>query len=296
MKILMIGGNGFIGKNLVKFLEGQQVQIYDISPCLFQGNYEYIQGDFFDDIELFKVVDEADYIVHALSTMNPSNSNPKYLMGYSRDLIQTVKLCERVSKSRKGMLFLSSGGTVYGEQSIQPIPENAKLQPINHYGNVKVAIENAINVFNRHNHSNIRIARISNPYGPGQNFEKGVGFIDAVLKKAMAGESIEIWGKGNIIRDYIYIDDVCNMLKAIIEYKGEENVFNVGTGVGTSQKSVIDIVETLGLKADVHYAEARDVDVQTSILDNRRIRALYHNELCGIEDGINKYYMYLNNN
>lgn len=81
------------------------------------------------------------------------------------------------------VIFLSSGGTVYGIQDEQPIVENAIASPINHYGAVKLCIETVIKTFNKQLHTKMIIARISNPYGPGQDYNKGVGFIDAALKK-----------------------------------------------------------------------------------------------------------------
>ena len=78
------------------------------------------------------------------------------------------------------------------------------------------------------------IARISNPYGPGQDFNKGVGFIDAALKKTLNHEQIEIWGDGSVVRDYIYIEDVCEMIGSLINYDGNEEVFNVSSNQGIS--------------------------------------------------------------
>lgn len=84
----------------------------------------YINGNFFDDYTLENVLDGMDYVIHALSTVNPRNSNEKYLQGYERDFIQTAKLCKLIIEKIR-MIFLSSGGTVYGNQSIKPIREDA---------------------------------------------------------------------------------------------------------------------------------------------------------------------------
>ena len=213
-RVLIIGGAGFIGTNLSEHLikSNMEVFCFDMSvPAKKVEGVRYICGDFFDDYSLMEALEGIDYVVHALSTVNPGNSNEKYLQGYERDFIQTTKLCKMIVDKKIRMIFLSSGGTVYGNQEIQPISEDALPRPINHYGNVKLCIENTIRTFNYQAHTKILIARISNPYGPGQDFNKGVGFIDAALKKTIKEEKIEIWGDGNNIRDYIYIDDVCRM-------------------------------------------------------------------------------------
>jgi UDP-glucose 4-epimerase len=232
-------------------------------------------------------------VIHALSTVNPGNSNTQYMRGYAKDFIQTIKLCEILIQKDIKMIFLSSGGTVYGNQEVQPILEDVRPQPINHYGNIKLCIENTIRTFNNQLHSKMLIARISNPYGPGQDYHKGVGFIDAVLKKAISGETIEIWGDGSTERDYIFISDACKMLASLIEYDGEEEVFNVSANRGTSQREILEYVEKLGLDFCVQYVESRSVDAKRIILDNSRIRKVYTDDMITLEEGIKEYYQYL---
>lgn len=166
-------------------------------------------------------------------------------------------------------------------------------RPINHYGNVKLSIENALRIFHIQNRLNITIARISNPYGPGQDFTKGVGFVDAVLKQSLAGCEIEIWGDGENIRDYIYIEDVCKYLYTLAEYTGNDFLFNVSSGVGISQNQVVQAVGNLGIETKVKYKEGRSVDVRKIILDNSKIRKISLSEVTTFQNGLEKYYEYL---
>ena len=295
MKILIIGGNGFIGTNLSKYLasKGNEVYSFDIvEPKIKDGNVRYIQGDFFDDNTLASVIKGMDIIYHALSTINPGNSNEKYMMGYSRDFIQTVKLFSMLQNTDTKLIFLSSGGTVYGNQEVQPIAESATARPINHYGNVKLCIENTLRIFSIQAKSKMIIARISNPYGPGQDYSKGVGFIDAVIKRTLSNETIEIWGDGEVIRDYIYIDDVCKMLWALAKYEGEERIFNVSSCSGTSQNEIIEIVRSLNPDVKFEYKPGRSVDAKKMILDNSLIKTIYDEPIVNAEEGIVRYYEY----
>ena len=290
-KVLIIGGAGFIGSNLSRHLIKNNMEVYcfDMSKPVHEiAGVNYICGDFFDDYTLEHALEGMDYVVHALSTVNPGNSNEKYLQGYERDFIQTTKLCKMITDQKIRMIFLSSGGTVYGNQEIQPIVEDALPRPINHYGNVKLCIENTIRTFNYQAHTKILIARISNPYGPGQDFNKGVGFIDAAIKKAMLGDVLEIWGNGDTVRDYIYIDDVCEMLYSLIDYSGEEEVFNISSGIGTSQNDIINIVEDKIRKINIIYKDRRSVDVNKIILDNSKISNVCDIKLISLENGIEK--------
>lgn len=296
MKVLVLGGNGFIGKRLCNQLvkEGYEVYSFDMTlPIKEIEGIQYIEGDFFDDYTLDLITRDMDVIYHAICTLNPGNSEQKYLLGYERDFIQTVKLCTIVKNNRSRLIFLSSGGTVYGKQNVQPIPETATTVPINHYGNLKLCIENLIRTFNTQLEKKMIIARISNPYGPGQDYKKGVGFIDAALKHALHDEILTIYGDGNTIRDYIYIDDVCKMLTTLIGYEGQEEIFNISSGRGTSQKEILEIVRSILPKLMVNYTEERSVDVKKIILDNSRYMKEFPIQLVKLEDGIIQYYKYI---
>lgn len=295
-KYIVLGGNGFIGKNLCSYLAdlGIEVTSFDRDvPNNPDSRVQFIQGNFFDDSFLKELICDYDVIFHAISTINPGNSNDIYMDGYGRDLVQTIKLCSWIKDTDKSLVFLSSGGTVYGNQEQQPITEKMLPLPINHYGNIKLCIENALRIFHIQNTMNIRIARIANPYGPGQDYTKGVGFVDAVLKRAMEGKTVEVWGDGENIRDYIFINDVCYYLHQLAEYEGSESVFNISSGKGISQNQIISYIRSLGLDVQVEYKETRSVDVRRLILDNQKIRGVCGTRLTPFQEGLESYYQYL---
>lgn len=295
-KILILGGNGFIGKNLAEYLvkQGECVYSFDMVKPL-NGNpaIHYLEGDFFDDYTLEHIIQGMDVIYHAISTVNPGNSNEKCVLGYERDFMQTVKLCNWIKDMSVRMIFLSSGGTVYGNQEKQPIPETAVTVPINHYGNVKLCIENTIRTFNFQAKKSMLIARISNPYGPGQDYHKGVGFVDAIIKRSLKHEPIEVWGDGSVVRDYIYIEDVCKMLYTMIYYKGDLEVFNLSSNVGKSQNEILKELKRLEPELEISYKPARNVDAKRIVLDNSRILSICDMEITEFEQGFRKYYNYV---
>lgn len=298
-KVLVIGGSGFIGSNLCRYLSKHMFDVYSFDlyiPDKTIDKVTYVKGDFFNDTILHDAVRGKDYIIHALSTINPGNSNDKYMQGYERDFIQTVKLCEMVIGEKSRMLFISSGGTIYGDAVNQPISEECLPKPINHYANLKLCIENTICTFIRQANADMVIARISNAYGPGQDYTRGVGFIDSALKRTLAGQPIEIWGEGNNIRDYIYIEDICKILEVLLNYRGSEIIFNVSSGKGASQNDIIHILDKMNLKNEVTYKEARSVDLKSVIIDNSKIKQLIDFKLTDLEDGIAMYYQWLKNN
>lgn len=296
MKILILGGNGFIGKNLCEYLRKQKQEVFSFDltkPSKETEGIIYKEGDYFDTLILEEALRGMDVVVHAISLLTPSNSSEKYFWGYEREIVQLVRLCEMVAKQNQKLIFLSSGGTVYGEQSVQPIFEDASACPISHYGNVKLCMENTIRTFKRQSCLKAYIARIANPYGEGQDFHRGVGFIDAVVRNALQDIPIEIWGDGNNIRDYIYIGDVCKMLYALCKYEGVNDVFNLSTGIGTSQNQIVAYVSQRVGCVKVVYLDKRNVDVRTSILANNRILEIYDDQILSVEKGISNYIDYM---
>lgn len=295
-RVLILGGNGFIGKNLAYALlkRGHEVYSFDLNqPVNPVQGIQYMAGDFFDDYVLENTVKDMDIIYHAICTMNPGNSNNKYIMGYERDLIQTIKLCDLLKEKNTKIVFLSSGGTVYGRQEHLPVVEDCLPVPINHYGNLKLCIENTMRVFRYQNNMNIIIARIANPYGPGQDYRKGVGFIDAAIKRAMNDETIEVWGEGNVVRDYVYITDVCEALVALGEQEVAYDVVNISSGRGVSQKEILMAIQRHYPKMKVEYQAARTVDADKIYLSNERLQTIWKESMVSIEEGIERYYHYL---
>lgn len=290
--IAVIGGSGFIGWNICKAAtaSGYKVTCFDrVKAVEDTGAISFVKGDYYDDNALKQLISEHDIIVQALSIMNPSNSNDTYHDGYGKEFMQTIRLMEMIIEENKRLIFISSGGTVYGDALELPTKEDSPLKPINHYGNLKVCIENTMRIFNKQHKKNMIVVRVSNPYGPGQDYTKSVGFIDAAIKKTLAGETIEIWGDGNVVRDYIYIDDVCNMILSLFEYDGIEDTFNIATGVGTSQNDIIEILREQGLSPKVVYKDKRSIDIEKNILDNSRIKSVYKDEITQITKGIIGY-------
>ena len=299
-KVLVLGGNGFIGTNLCASLlnKGYEVYSFDrVAPQAVTTGIIYEDGDFFDDDTLKRIVSGMDVIVHAVSTINPGNSSTEYFRGYQKDFVQTVRLCELARDNNCKLVFLSSGGTVYGKQENQPIKENALPHPINHYGNVKLCIENTMLTFALQNELDVVVARIANPYGPGQDFHKGVGFIDAVIRNALSGNTIDVWGNGSVVRDYIYIDDVCELLIGLFDKPIEGfPVVNISTGVGASNNEILEIVRKIHGQISVNYLESRSVDLERVVLDNTKIKSLVNHDLLSLEEGVNRYYCLLRDN
>lgn len=271
--ILIIGGGGFIGSHLVKaFLsKGHNVRVLENSSReknIHHTNLKWLVGDYGNKQFLEQSLKEVDIIFHLSSTTQPHTSNLNPSFDIQSNLINTITLLEQLRLMPKiPIIFLSSGGTVYGVPKQVPIPENHQTQPQCSYGIVKLAIEKYLAFYQLTYGINYRIIRLANPYGPGQlNLKQGV--IGAFLLQVLEDQKIEIWGDGTVVRDFIYIDDVIDALISVSNYQGRERIFNIGSGSG---RNILDIISSIELitekKSQIIFCEKRDFDVSFSVLD-----------------------------
>jgi UDP-glucose 4-epimerase len=272
-RVLVIGGGGFIGTHLVMTLlsKGQNVRVIEHSnreKSINHPNLEWIAGDYGNKNFLEYSLKEVDLIFHLSSTTQPQTSNVNPIFDIQSNLINTINLLDHLRYMPKvPIIFLSSGGTVYGIPKQIPIPENHQTQPQCSYGIVKLTIEKYLAFYHLTYGINYRIIRLANPYGPGQlNLKQGV--IGAFLLRVLKNEQLVVWGDGTIIRDYIYISDTINALILAAEYQGKERIFNIGSGSGRSILEIINEIENIiDKKTNTIFSVKREFDVSISILD-----------------------------
>lgn len=272
---LVLGGAGFIGRALVEKLarDGWRVRVLDrVAPAKPTAGVDYRIGSSDDEPVLRDALGKADVCFHLVSTTLPASSNKMILYDLDTNLRNSVRLMETcVELGVKKLVYLSSGGTVYGVGAGSKTSEDTPLRPICAYGVTKSSVELYLGLF-RHLHGlDYRVARLSNPYGPGQSAQGAQGAVAVFMDKIAKGEVVEIWGDGSVVRDFVYIDDV---ISAIVELgenfsqKTERSVFNVGSGLGVSLRELIRLIETaVGLKANIRFQPPRGVDVPLNILD-----------------------------
>lgn len=303
MKYLVLGGNGFIGSHLVKGLHdaGHEVRVYDRKldeGVVVSESIEYIVGDFTDIFKIAEALSGIDVVYHLISTTVPSTSNLDMVNDIETNLISTTRLLKTmVDVGVKKIVFLSSGGTVYGNPSINPIPESHPLNPICSYGIVKVAIEKYLFLFNQLHGLEYNILRVSNPYGSNQQHYGVQGVIPTFLIKTLKDEPITIWGDGTIERDYIEIEDLIDVsIKAGMKMLND--VFNVGSGKLTSINNIISVIEDVTKQElEIKKLPKRNFDVKSISLDcNSAIKTFNWKPKCDLKTGIYRNWEWLNNN
>ncbi len=276
MNILVIGGQGFIGYNLVLKLlkEGHNIIIFDknINKERYLSCCEYVAGDFIQ-IDKFKhILKDVDVVYHLISTTVPHTSNDNLVYDIESNVVSSIKLFEMCCEADiKKIIFSSSGGTVYGVPNLVPIKEEHYNKPISAYGISKLMIEKYLYMFKYQHGLNYKILRIANPYGPYQNPLASQGVIGVFLGKILKGEDIKIWGDGTICRDYIFIEDVVEALYLASIKNTNSNILNIGSGRGITLNNLILIIEeVLGLNMNVIYEESRNVDIPINILNIKK--------------------------
>lgn len=277
MKIVILGGGGFIGSHLASALHSQanSVRIFDKSErtaCahkLRTDDIEWCQGDFQDTGDLTCALKGADVVYHLISTTLPQSSNENPLYDIQSNVIATLKMLDLMLElDIRRIVFVSSGGTVYGVPQRIPLNEEHDTNPICAYGISKLTIEKYLALYSYLHNLDYTVLRVSNPYGAGQDGMRGQGVLAAFCKAVKQGKPLQIWGDGTIVRDYIHIDDVCKAMGRVLNYSGSERIFNIGSGVGASLNQLIDILRHVpDTSVEVEYLPARNCDVPVNILD-----------------------------
>jgi UDP-glucose 4-epimerase len=169
----------------------------------------------------------------------------------------------------KKIVFISSGGTVYGNPCYLPIDEKHPTEPLVSYGITKLAIEKYLLMYQAMHGIKANILRVANPFGDRQRIETAQGAVAAFLSRALQDLPIEIWGDGSVARDYLYVGDVAEAFALAVAYDGPKSVFNISSGKATSLNDLITLIERITrLPVARIFKPGRAFDVPLSVLDN----------------------------
>jgi UDP-glucose 4-epimerase len=275
MRCLVLGASGFIGTHLVASLSdlGHQVVAYsrhfDIQNLSNRVvNIEYVTGDFGNEQRWDELLSGVQVCYHLISTTVPKSSNDDPIADVTGNIIGTLQLLEAAKKKNVRIVFASSGGTIYGRINTDSIDEEHPTDPLCSYGITKLAIEKYLLLYRELHGVRSVVLRIANPYGEAQQPEAIQGAVAVFMGRVIRGHTIDIWGDGSVIRDYIYVQDVVRAMIAASEYGGRLNVFNVGSGVGVSLLELLGMIEQVtAKKADVIFHPSRSFDVPSNVLN-----------------------------
>ncbi len=300
MKALVLGGNGFIGSHLVDRLiaSGDDIRVLDRIMEKHRpphSEVEYFMGTFSDVSLLAEALSDVDIVYHLASTTLPSTSNLDPIKDVQDNLVGTLLLLDTMIKaSIKRIVFLSSGGTIYGNPDHTPTSELHPLRPRCSYGVVKAAIEHYLFMYQQLYELQPLIIRPSNPYGPRQGHTGVQGIISTFLYKLSDGEPFTIWGDGRIVRDYIYIDDLAELI-CTAGRSAHSGAYNAGSGIGLSVNKIVEIISRVtDLKPCVEYKAGRLFDIEEIALDITKTTADFNwSPKIDIINGIKRHWQWI---
>ena len=303
-KVLVIGGNGFLGSNIVCHLKniGYNLSVLDIkAPVNKLTGVNYFSGSVSNIQLLSDIMEGHDCLIYLKSSTTPGSSMIDVYKAYIEDLPELISVCGKcLEHSIKKIVFASSGGTVYTQSNIKkPYREIDPTCPINHYGISKLAAENILLMHNKLFGMKNIVLRISNPYGLGQTPLSGVGLITTLAEKMIKGQTIQVCGSGDIIRDYVEVTDVARAFALALNETVFSNfpVFNIGSGRGFSIMQIIHFLqEYLQIEPKIEFLPERIFDISYSVLDiSKAGKELGYTPLVMPESGIKEYVQILKN-
>jgi UDP-glucose 4-epimerase len=282
-QVAVLGGCGFIGSHICRELVsrgyavtmfvrrgGSRARIKDIEDKL-----NICEGDIVCPDDVLNAIASSRQLIHLAHTTTPvlSMEDPAY--DCTSNLVASLRWLSRLSETDVSrILYVSSGGTVYGHPQACPIDENHPTNPISSYGITKLTLEKYVAMYAIQQEIEHCLLRPSNIYGKGQKLHTGQGVVGILSYRALAAEPIEIWGTGQAVRDYLYIDDMVSATLDLLEYTGEQKVFNISSGTGYSVLDVIRVLYSLlGSAPKIVYKPRRPWDVPANVLDSSRLQA-----------------------
>lgn len=300
-KIAIVGSNGFIASNFSKRLRelpNVELLLCGSSPhniSGFQDIYKVI--DLFDEQVILSYFKDIDIIYYFKSATIPSSSWENPLIEIQNNLIPFLTFLNTISKLNiKKLVFISSGGAIYGETS-NSISEDFDKEPISPYGITKLTIEHYLNYYYKKYNLHYDILRVSNVYGYWPFSLRKFGLINTYLNEIEDNSTISVFGDGGIIRDYIYITDLVNILLRLLDNIDVEKnrVLNVSSGDCFTINEIIKAIQcVVQIRFNVEYTNSRSSDVRSIRLNNQKLLELIGPlDFTPIKIGIAETYKYI---
>jgi UDP-glucose 4-epimerase len=281
MNVLLIGGTGFMGSGLANYFnqKGHYVVTVGRSDLHTVPRIKHYNVAAMGWPQIVTELKErADWIALDLAyTSVPNTSFTDPIKDFSDNLYLVNRHLEFMEALKvKRYIYISSGGTVYGEPVRIPIPETAGNFPLSPYGITKMAAERYVYMHHRVYEFPAIIVRPSNIYGPGQIPFRGQGFIATALGLAVKGSPVQVYGNGDQERDYLFIDDFCSGIDAVVSKGKPGEIYNLGSGNGLSLNRIVETINELitsdGTYLPKTYQPARPFDVKQNVLDCTKAR------------------------
>lgn len=295
VKALVIGANGFIGSHLTDSLVigGHEIIAFDryTSPPTFHQTEAITPwvGEFQNQDDLARALVNVDMVFHFLSSSTPASAEADPTFDIRTNVapsVELLRLCVDAGVSR--VYFASSGGAIYGNSAREMSAETDVAEPVSPYAIGKLTIESYLNYFAvKHDLESVSV-RISNPYGPRQHVRKSQGLIPIVLRSILAGVPVTQFGDGSMVRDYIFVNDLVDMITRTVDHRPRYRIYNLGSGEGYSVGRIFDLIrEVTETEFEIVTKVTPSTFVRRAVLDvGRYEREFGRRDLTDLREGI----------
>ena len=276
--VLILGGFGFLGTNIIKMIDDSFAQSYRVvvldrllahpSGLKFDCVKKVYVGDFSDESLLKSVFEEnvIDMVVHSLSTTIPLGTN-NARFDIETNLVPTIKLMDCMLEHRVyDIVYISSGGAIYGNGYEGAHKEDENASPISSYGVVKLTVEKYLMQYAAPYGLRPIVLRLSNPYG-SYHYSKKQGLINVALAAALGNERFVVWGDGTAEKDYIYVRDFVSIMFQLVDQGIHSKAINVGSGQVASVNQILCEIKQMIPSFSWEYKESSKLDVSHFELD-----------------------------
>jgi UDP-glucose 4-epimerase len=293
-RLALLGGAGFIGRNLAEALRARGHGVVVVDPSLpAAAPPGSMQLDLAQRERLQKLlqVHEVDTVIHLASLLLPGSDAAAFEREIAEVLAPSFALMDYCARASIRVVVFSSGGTVYGDPGPSVVHESQPLAPKSRYGLAKVMLEEYARLCQRSLGLRCIVLRPSNPYGRHQRLNGAQGLVAVALGKALAGEPLEVWGDGEAVRDYVDVRDLADAVVQLIESDMLDTTLNIGSGVGHSVNEVVELVRRVtGLPLTLERRPARSVDVRRVVLDTHALAAAIRWRPTPLEEGLRAFH------
>ena len=302
-KILVVGGAGFLGFNLLDYvqqhLQNDAPELVVLSQEIPESSIHFpdvlfVEGDYSDVEQLTHLFEKHQFthVFHFASSIIPALSTQNIQRDVETNLLPTIGLMEVMKAfGCTNLLYLSSGGAVYGNELPTHKKESQACQPISSYGIIKLAVEHYIRLYANLYQIDYLILRLSNPFGLHHR-SATQGVINIAIRKALRGETLVVWGDGTQAKDYLFASDISRAIMDLFKAQVKNQTLNIGSGQTISLLQIIDLVKNKVPHFQVEFMEAMPTDVQQVSLDITQLRKHIPFELTPLTSAFEKTFIY----
>jgi UDP-glucose 4-epimerase len=280
-KGLILGGTGYLGFNIANSLSasysftltGKKTINHQLQDFLNSKNITFSQAEIVKTRRIFELIDVNDLVIFCVPNTQPHQKRRLLHSDINRIVTPARKIFQYISRQNKRVIFLSSGGSVYGPGGPNPHSEFSNPIPNTKYGRLKLILDKELLSLNQKFNLNHIIIRLSNPFGGTLDNLYKQGFVNSLIRNIHSGKAIELWGDGNQIRDFLYIKDFTDFVERVLQFPNLGGVFNCGSGVGLSLNEVIQkSSEIIGHPIAVNFNGDYREKIKSNILDVQKAR------------------------